>query len=97
MKSAQSRPALEEELSKMLTTESMNRILESKKLGKPIPAPRTSIETQSRAINSDDVAPKKPVIPEKPTTLPRPGHTHFKPIKISDPNDVVKIDVSNSN
>lgn len=95
-KSVSSRPVLEEELTKMLTAESMNKIIEGKRQGKPIPAPRTSIETQLRTNNIDDGTLKKPVIPEKPTTLPRPGSTHFKTVKINDPNDV-KMDVSNQN
>ena len=92
-----SRQAMEEELTKMLTAESVNKIMEEKRQGKPIPAPRTSIETQVRTNSGEDGTPRKPVVPEKPTTLPRPGSTHFKPLKISDPNDIVKIDVSMSN
>ncbi len=77
--SIQSSPA-----DRLLSSESLNKITESKKFAKPVPAPRISLENQSRGSSSDEITPRKPVIPEKPTTLPRPFSCSFKSMKIGD-------------
>lgn len=83
------------DITKSLSPESLKKILEVKKLTKPVPAPRISLESQSRtSINDDVVTPKKPIIPEKPTTLPRPASCSFKSLKISESSDNLKVDVS---
>ncbi|XP_065213470.1 rho GTPase-activating protein 17-like isoform X2 [Planococcus citri] len=70
----------------LLTAESLNKILESKKVTKPVPAPRISLEK----FNNDEVTPRKPLIPEKPTGLTRPMSCTFKSFKLSDLPDVNK-------
>lgn len=81
------------DISKLPSADSANRITESRKfIAKPVPAPRTSLEIQTRSLHEDST-PKKPVIPEKPSTLPRPVSCSFKSFKASDPSDVIKVDV----
>lgn len=81
------------DVTKLIPPDTLNKIIESKKQAKPVPAPRISLESQPRVTISEDVTPRKPVIPEKPTTLPRPFSCTFKSIKISDSSDI-KSDVS---
>lgn len=79
--------------SKLSSADTANRITDSRKfIAKPVPAPRTSLEIQTRFLQEDST-PKKPVIPEKPSTLPRPVSCSFKSFKTSDPSDIIKIDV----
>lgn len=76
------------DVTKLLPPETLNKIIESKKLAKPVPAPRISLEVQPKGTASEEVTPRKPVIPEKPTTLPRPFSCTFKSLKISDSPDI---------
>lgn len=67
---------------KLLPPETLNKIIESKTTAKPVPAPRISLEIQPRGTTLEDVTPRKPAIPEKPTTLPRPLSCTMKSLKI---------------
>lgn len=86
--------AVSSEVSRLLSVESLNKILENKKLTKPVPAPRISLENHSKVSPSDESTPKKPIIPEKPTSLQRPMSCTFKSFKPSELPDISKLEVN---